>query len=716
MRNQLPPPGSRAVGLGRHSSDLQNPKSADDQLREIDAYCLRNNWTVVGREKDEAKTGRTTVGRSGFYNVMAAAEAGECDVIVVEDISRFARDAADTLLAARKLTEMGVVLCTVGGGVLSGLELAIRAQMAQEQSEEIGRRVKRGHKSAAIRGRVVGGLAYGNRVVDGPDIPGGNRAVDEAESRVVIRIYEDIAAGVSTIAICAALNREGVPAPGGKRWRTKAITGDPQLMTGIGRNPIYVGKVVFGKTRSKLIASSGRKDVNPGLQMDQVVTDAPHLRIVSDELWQAVQDRLDETGSKLLNDDGKPVPSRTRQPPYVLSGLTKCGRCGQSYSMVGERMGCEGRRLGVCDNGRRVGREDVQHAVLSGLKTRLLQPALLEVYLDEYRREMEKARSEEGDRTISIADRLRELDREIENALAVARAGTATGYAAELLNNDLNQLGAKRKQLEKERRRAPDGPMLSLETDAVIERLSVLADNLGAALKGPERDAARACEIIRSFITRVEITPMDVEGLGDGRGAGPVRVTVEGSLTQLLGQPVFDQEIKRRDSAFTTLDLPNVDFKYYVDIDWVDWKTLPGTAADVAVFSRLLDDADVPVRKGRLVEALEAEPRADGPSADLRARYAIGSLKKTGGIRAIMTGGEAAGWVWNDRDIDDDTWRRRGAQQAPLTSAGACGRPSPVIRVQEPSAFVVVIGPAIEGETKINITDGGHRISPSLTD
>lgn len=141
MRKKLPPPGSRAICLARYSSDLQNPKSADDQIREAMAYCERHGWEVVATHKDEALTGRTVVGRNGFYQTMAAAEAGECDVIVIEDISRFARDAADTMIAARKLDENDVVICTVSGGIMTGLELVIRAQMAQEQSEEMAYRV-----------------------------------------------------------------------------------------------------------------------------------------------------------------------------------------------------------------------------------------------------------------------------------------------------------------------------------------------------------------------------------------------------------------------------------------------------------------------------------------------------------------------------------------------------------------------------------------------
>ncbi len=688
MRKRLPPPGSRAYGLARYSSDLQNPKSADDQLREIVEYCHTNGWTVVGQEKDEGRTGRTTVGRTGFEKAMAAAQAGECDIIVVEDISRFARNAADTLVAAQKLDEVNVALCTVGGGVLSGLELVIRAQWAQEQSEEIGRRVKRGHRSAALRGRAIGGVAYGYRIIEHQGELSGNREIDEREMKVVLRIYQDLAAGVSAVAICKALNREGVPGPGGKLWRSKAITGERTLMTGIGRNPIYIGKLIYGKTNSRLITSSGKKEVSAGDKSDQVVSDAPHLRVMPDELWLAVQDLLEVNGAQLLNSNGIAVPNRVRKPTHVLSGLTKCGCCGQSYSMIGERMGCEGRRQGVCENGRRVSRLDVQDAVLSGLKERLLQPQLLQFYLDEYHVEIEKARAEQTDRIETVEDRLREVDRQIASVMTVAKAGTAHGLAAELLNGELVQLAAQRRQLELERRRAPIGPTLSLNTDAVIERLGVLADDLGEGLKGPERDAARARDIVRSFITKVIITPMESSGKQDGRGAGPVRVTTEGSLAKLLGLAVFDREILRRESALMALDLSTISFCYYIDLENRDPTTLSTTFSDAVLFGHMLSDADVPVRKRELVEALKLNDSGEEtkPSPDFRARYVIDRLSKAGLIRSVRVSSGYSGWVRNDRDLDDTEWKRRGMAPPP-------GAPSTVTRVSAPEPFVVVVGP-----------------------
>lgn len=694
MRLPLPPPGARAACLGRYSSDLQNPKSALDQLREAEDYCIRQKWVVVMREKDEDKTGRTTVGRTGFYNVIAAAEAGEIDVIVVEDISRMARDATDMMIAARKLNEAGVVLCITGKGPISGLELVLRAQIAQEESEAIGYRVKRGQRAAARDGRVVGGVAYGYELLTAPDEHGSKRAIDDNEADIVRRIYKDLAAGVSTHAICSALNGERIKPPSGKLWRPKAITGHPGTLNGIGRNPLYIGRLVYGKTNTQLIASTGKTTVTPGPISDQIVTEVPHLRILDDDLWLAVQDVLDERSTRLLDESGRAVPNRAKSPPYLFSGLLRCGECGHNYNMVSRQLGCEGRRQNAgCTNRRRVNRDELQDAVLTGLKERLLLPHLLDLYLDEYRREIDGAIAEQTNRAENLEARLKVIDSEIANLLQVAKAGSGAGgdFAVMYVHQELNNLGAQRKQLEREARTPAPTP-ISLETDAVIARLHDLLDNLNDALAGPERNAARARDIIRSFITRIEIRPMDGEK-PDGRGIGPVHVTVHGSLTDLLQQASPNRMIQRRGGTFATLNHPTVVFKYYVEIADKETKTVGGRFADVAVFSQMLDDADAPVARAALVLALRDGPSL--PTADqlkslrLRADNAITHLIEAKRIRAIGEG-PRKGWVWNDREISDEEWLRR-AQNPPEP-------PLTFVRMAPPEAFVVVIGSPEEEE------------------
>ena len=265
--------------------------------------------------------------------------------------------------------------------------------------------------------------------------------------------------------------------------------------------------------------------------------------------------------------------------------------------------------------------------------------------------------------------------------MKVIRAGSG-GLGSQLLHQELDRLGTVRKQVERQASRPPTSPSLSLETDAVIARLGSLLDDLGNALMGPERDAARARDIIRSFITKISVVPLEVEG--------PVRITVEGSLTQLLDQASADRMIQRRESSSATLGLPNVPFSFYADITKEDADTVSGVYADVAIFSQLLDDADAPVARQDVVNALHTLDH--NPTAEeiavlrRRADNAITHLVNVELIRSVMVSFGYKGWVWTHREVTDEEWIARSKQPRPEPPIG-------IIRISAPEAFVVVVGP-----------------------
>ena len=66
-----------------------------------------------------------------------------------------------------------------------------------------------------LAGRFAGGRAYGYRRINTVDSRGevvrGVMEIVPAEAEIVRRIHADFAAGLSSIAIATALNKEGVP-------------------------------------------------------------------------------------------------------------------------------------------------------------------------------------------------------------------------------------------------------------------------------------------------------------------------------------------------------------------------------------------------------------------------------------------------------------------------------------------------------------------------
>jgi len=130
-------------------------------------------------------------------------------------------------------------------------------------------------------------------------------------------------------------------------------------------NEIYRGVIVWncvGKIRNP---QTGRKvpRVNPRSEWQRI--EAPHLRIVPEELWQETTARLAK--ARNANCGWKGVP-----PRRILSGLLRCGACGSSIVSAGSQRGRPMARCsrsiesGDCTNSRQCRLDLIEEAVLGG--------------------------------------------------------------------------------------------------------------------------------------------------------------------------------------------------------------------------------------------------------------------------------------------------------------------------------------------------------------
>ncbi len=134
--------------------------------------------------------------------------------------------------------------------------------------------------------------------------------------RWIWRTFADTDWGVTTIA--RDLNRRGVPTPSGKKWSNETIGG---ILT----NRVYTGANVFGRNRygkyHHLGTNGETKEgsagpIQPG---EPIVTDAIHDALIDQETFDRVQRKLEQRRQK---------HNRTRNSPYLFSGLLHCGHCG----------------------------------------------------------------------------------------------------------------------------------------------------------------------------------------------------------------------------------------------------------------------------------------------------------------------------------------------------------------------------------------------------
>ena len=136
-------------------------------------------------------------------------------------------------------------------------------------------------------------------------------------------------------------------------WSPSTIHGNPKRGTGILHNELYIGRLVWNRLRFlkdpgyRQARRRGRIHRPSGSRQD-----VPELRIVDDELWQAVQARYASVQHKWKSAEEASASTSSVRPKYLFSGLTKCGECGAGFIMYSrEHLGCFGARdRGTCTN------------------------------------------------------------------------------------------------------------------------------------------------------------------------------------------------------------------------------------------------------------------------------------------------------------------------------------------------------------------------------
>lgn len=694
--NAFPPRGSLYAVYARYSTDHQTFKSIEDQLTLCRAYAERHGWVEAGAYHDAARSGATMVGRAGLFDMLAAADRGEFSIILIEDLDRLSRSASGAHGMVEEMEALDITVCTVSSGPVTDMEVAFKAAHNARQLKAQAEKTRRGQEGTVKDGRISGQVAYGYRRVVSLDGKNGLREIDPDQAKIIVRIFNDYLSGMTPLDIAKALNAEGIAGPRGGPWKPGAIYGNRDTGVGVLRNRLYVGINEWGRTVTKHNRHKGTSTAKVTAKTDRLVIEVPHLRILDDEVFQAVQDRLEARRSNPSTFRDK------RRPDYLLSGLVRCGVCGRPYSVVSDKLSCIGSaREGTCDNRRRVAREDLEAVVLMGLKERLLRPSLIEPYLEAHRAELDRLNAAQAAQSEAAQARIKELTRQIDNVMAQVLAGRAAGPAADvatrLFYQEVARLETERQAAERQIRTQlrPVPPPMDAET--VVKRLHALLDDLRLALDGKDRDAQSARDQLRALIDQVTITPIEA-ARPDKRGCGPVRVTVEGPLATLVDLADPNRVIQHSSRPGTILDPAILTFRYYVDYIPEDKRLDEQTYVDLATIARLLDDSDIPVTRRMIVDALAA---ADGRDPDCPPDYEPGSpyvaralnatryLARAGDTRAVRLDPARSGWVWNHIERSDEAW----IQRAMMTPVPAMHLPIPVIRLSAPEAAVVTIGP-----------------------
>ena len=258
------------------------------------------------------------------------------------------------------------------------------------------------------------------------------------------RIFTLFSHGESPRAIARLLNSEGVPGPGGRPWGDTTIRGHFERGTGILRNELYIGRLVWNRLRYLKDPVSGKRRSRLNPPTEWLIEDVPHLRIIEEPLWEAVRQRL-----RGIRDSERVRNARStrfwehRRARHLLTEKAFRGVCGGTLASIGaDHLACgKARRTGTCENRRSIRRGMFESVILDALKNQLMAPDLVAEFIDEFHRQVNRQRhGAELQRTAAQAE-LTAVRRKLDGLVDAIAAGLlAAGLRAAGLQQRLDDL------------------------------------------------------------------------------------------------------------------------------------------------------------------------------------------------------------------------------------------------------------------------------------
>lgn len=297
--------------------------SLDAQKARMKAFADYNEYEIAGEYEDAGKSGKSIEGRADFNRMMDDIKSNKDGVafVLVFKLSRFGRNAADVLSTLQIMQDFGVNLICVEDGIDSSkdagkLMISVLSAVAEIERENIRVQTMEGRIQKAREGRWNGGFApYGYQLVSG------NLEINEEEAVAIRVIFEQyVNTDIGANGIAKYLENHGIKKM--QRQNGKNPLFDAHLIRLILKNPVYCGKIAYGRRRTEKVHGT-RNEYQLVEQDNYLIVDGKHDAIVSDDVWQAAQVKLLSQAKKYEH-----VNKGKEEHTHLLSGIVKCPVCG----------------------------------------------------------------------------------------------------------------------------------------------------------------------------------------------------------------------------------------------------------------------------------------------------------------------------------------------------------------------------------------------------
>jgi peptidoglycan hydrolase-like protein with peptidoglycan-binding domain/DNA invertase Pin-like site-specific DNA recombinase len=207
------PPGSariRALGYVSVPPDVELAAGAGPQAQAIEAACAARGWSFVGGVREPEPHNGKGLGRHGLTHALERLRRGEVDCLMVTELARLTRSAAELGEILDRLERAALRLVVLDVGIdtaTDGGRVAARAlaTVGGWERERLAERTRKGLAAARARGTT------------------GRPAVSD-RPELVEQITAMRASGMTLQAIADTLNAQGQPTVrGGARWRPSSV-------------------------------------------------------------------------------------------------------------------------------------------------------------------------------------------------------------------------------------------------------------------------------------------------------------------------------------------------------------------------------------------------------------------------------------------------------------------------------------------------------------
>lgn len=288
------------------------------QMEACQHYVASQGWRV--REDlifiDDGYSGGS-LDRPAINKLRKSVKAGEVDCVVVFKLDRLSRSVIDTVTLVLQewedLTHLKSAREPVDTTSAMGKQFFyMLVSYAEWERNVIRERMFSGKMRRAKDGRSPGfPAAYGYK--KGPT-PGTLEVIGE-EAQVVRTVYELAEKGQTVRFITRYLIEHGYRTRKGAPWGTSMIS---KML----HNPIYTGKLVWGRTR---INPRWRKHPDE----TRVKSAEPHVDMESASIPQIIAQAQFDRVQRLMEGNKKIQPAALGSE-HLLTGLIKCQRCGRA--------------------------------------------------------------------------------------------------------------------------------------------------------------------------------------------------------------------------------------------------------------------------------------------------------------------------------------------------------------------------------------------------